>query len=51
VTHRKVIPFRKRPPSVAELLAYRHATRKWQPQMQQLLLPDLFQLEPPRTKK
>jgi hypothetical protein len=51
VTDRKVIPFRKRAPSPAELLAFRHATRKWHPQMQQLLFPDHCRLEPPDPKK
>jgi hypothetical protein len=51
VNDRKVIPFRKRRPSPAELLAYRQATRRWHPQMQQLLFPDHFRLEPPPTKK
>jgi hypothetical protein len=51
MSDRKVIPFRKRPKSPAVLLAYRHATQKWQPEMQQLPLPDHFQLEPPRPKK
>ena len=51
MTNRKIIPFRKRPPSAAELLAYRHATRKWHPQMQQLMFPEHFQLDPPLPKK
>lgn len=51
MTDRKVVPFRKRPPSLAELVAYRHATRKWHPQMQQLVFPDHFQLEPPGPPK
>ena len=51
MTSRKVIPFRKRPPSAAELLAYRYATRKWHPQMQHLMFPEHYQLEPPPTKK
>jgi hypothetical protein len=51
VSDRKVIPFRKRPPSPAELIAYRNATRKWHPQTQQLLFPEHFQLEPPGRKK
>jgi hypothetical protein len=51
VTDRKVIPFRKRRPSPIELLVYRQATRKWHPQMQQLVFPELFQLQPPAPKK
>ncbi len=51
MTDRKVIPLRKRPKSPAVLLAYRHATQKWQPEMLQLPLPDHFQLEPPHPKK
>jgi hypothetical protein len=51
VSERKVVPFRKRPPCPAELLAYRNATRKWQPQTQQLLFPEHFRLEPPGRKK
>jgi hypothetical protein len=51
VTNRKVIPFRRRPPSPAEMLAYRQATRRWTPQMQQLVFPEHFRLEPPKPRK
>jgi hypothetical protein len=51
VSDRKVIPFRKRRPSPAELLAIRHATRKWHPDMQQLVFPEHFPPEPPAPKK
>ena len=48
VTDRKIVPFRKRPPSLPELVIYQQATRRWHPQMQQLLFPEHFRLEPPR---
>jgi hypothetical protein len=51
MTDRKVVPFQKRPKAPADLLAYRRVARKWQPEVQQLPLPDHFQLEPPRPKK
>jgi hypothetical protein len=48
VTDRKIVPFRKRPPSLPELVIYQQATRRWHPQMQQLLFPEHFRLEPQR---
>ena len=38
----KVVPFRKRPPSEAQLQMYRRITQNWHPAMRQLVLPDLF---------
>jgi len=50
MTDRKVVPFRsgaqKRPPSEAELKAYRDITRGWSPALRQLLLPEFFSREP-----
>ena len=40
-----VIPFRKRPPSEAEMDAYRQMTRRWTDASKQLLMPDHFQVE------
>lgn len=40
-----VIPFRKRPPSELELLAYRHMTRNWSEESKRLLFPEHFRLE------
>jgi hypothetical protein len=40
-----VIPFRKRPPSEAEMDAYRQMTRRWSDASKQLLLPDHFQAD------
>jgi hypothetical protein len=37
---RKVIPFRKRPPSQAELEAYQRMTRNWHPEMRRLFFPE-----------
>lgn len=42
MTDRKVIPFRKRPPSKAELEAYERMTRNWHPEMRRLLFPEHF---------
>ena len=38
----KVVPFRKRPPSQAELEAYLRMTRNWHPEMRRLVFPELF---------
>ena len=38
----KVIPFRKRPPSEAELKMYRQMTRYWRPEVRKLMFPDHF---------
>jgi len=37
-----VLPFRKRPPSAAELQYYRMITRNWHPQMREALFPEHF---------
>ena len=42
MTDRKVVPFRKRPPSESELEAYRRITRNWHPEMQRLMFPEHF---------
>ena len=42
LTDRKVVPFRKRPPSEAELEMYRRITRNWHPAMRQFVLPEHF---------
>lgn len=41
----KVVPFRKRPPSQAELEAYLRMTRNWHPEMRRLVFPELFKKE------
>jgi hypothetical protein len=50
LTDRKVIPFRKRPPSQAELEIYRRMTRHWHPEMRRLVFPDHFQKDQARPK-
>lgn len=47
----KVIPFRKRRPSAAELAAYQQMTRRWHPEMRQLIFPDHTRHEPPPKKR
>ncbi len=42
MTDNKVVPFRKRPPSEAELEVYRRITRNWHPEMRRLMLPEHF---------
>lgn len=46
MSDRNVIPFpgcaQERPPSEAELRAYRQITRGWTPALRQLLLPEFF---------
>ncbi len=46
----KVIPFRKRPPSEAELEVYRRITRNWHPEMRRLMLPEHFKRDQPGAK-
>jgi hypothetical protein len=38
----KVVPFRPRPPSEAELAVYKAITRNWHPELRQRILPDHF---------
>ena len=45
----KVVPFRKRPPTPAQLEMYRRITRNWHPEARRLMFPELFQQE--RTQK
>lgn len=40
-----VVPFRKRPPSEAELEVYRWITRGWNTQMRQMMFPEYFEYE------
>ena len=42
MSDKKVVPFRKRPPSEAELEMYRRITRNWHPDMRRLMLPEHF---------
>ena len=42
---RKVVPFRKRPPSATEMDVYRRITRNWSPEMRRMLFPEHFQHE------
>jgi hypothetical protein len=46
MSERKVIPFRKRPPSGVELEVYRRITRNWHPTCGGLLLPEHFKRDP-----
>jgi hypothetical protein len=45
MSDKKVVPFRKRPPSEAELEMYRRITREWNPALRQLMFPDHFKHE------
>ena len=45
VSGNKVIPFRRRPPSQAELEAYQRMTRHWSPTLRQLMFPEHFKRE------
>lgn len=38
----KVVPFRRRPPSQAELEVYQRMTRHWSPTLRQMMFPELF---------
>jgi len=44
VSDDNVIPFRKRPPSEAELEVYRRMTQKWSPALRELFFPEHFRL-------
>jgi len=46
----KVVPFRKRPPSEAELEVYRRITRNWHPAVRHLMLPEHFKRDRPVPK-
>ena len=48
---RKVVPFRKRPPSEAELEVYRRMTRNWHPEMRRAMFPEHFKRDETRAKK
>ena len=41
----KVIPFRRRPPSRAELEAYQRMTRHWSPTLRQMMFPEYYKRE------
>jgi hypothetical protein len=47
----KVIPFRQRPPSEAELEAYRRITRNWHPEMRRLMCPEHFMHDQSSVKR
>jgi hypothetical protein len=53
VGNQKIIPFRKRAPSQAELDAYRRVTHNWSPTLRQLLFPEYFthERDPKRGSK
>lgn len=38
----KVVPFRPRPPSKAEIAVYEAITRNWQPELRQRMFPEHF---------
>lgn len=50
MSHDNVIPFRKRPPSDAELEMYRQMTKSWTPEMRQLMFPEHFRLDQERSE-
>jgi len=45
VSDNKVVPFRRRPPSQAELEAYQRMTRHWSPTLRQMMFPEYFKRE------
>jgi hypothetical protein len=45
VNHDNVIPFRKPPPSEAEMEAYQLLTRNWDPSLRRLMFPEHFKHE------
>jgi hypothetical protein len=49
VNEDNVIPFRKRPPSEAELEIYRQITRGWHPELRKMMFPDHFRLDLERS--
>ena len=42
MSDRKVVPFRPRPPSAAELEIYKLMTRSWHPEVRQRIFPEHF---------
>jgi hypothetical protein len=46
-----VIPFRKRAPSEGQLEAYRRMTQNWSSELKQLMFPEYFRHEPPKTSE
>jgi hypothetical protein len=42
MSDRKVVPFRPRPPSAAELEIYKLMTRTWHPEMRRRIFPEHF---------
>ncbi len=40
MSDRKVIPFRKRPPSPVQLAMFQQMTRHWHPDMRRLICPE-----------
>jgi hypothetical protein len=51
MSDQKVVPFRKRRPSLTELEVYRHITRNWHPEMRQTMFPEHFKLDELRSRK
>ena len=47
----KVVPFRRRPPSQAELEAYQRMTRHWSPTLRQMMFPEYFKREEQSEQK
>jgi len=45
VSDSKVVPFRRRPPSQAELEAYQRMTRHWSPTLRQMMFPEYYKRE------
>jgi hypothetical protein len=42
VSDRKIVPFRRRPPSKTELDLYESMTRLWHPELKQRIFPEHF---------
>ena len=51
MSDQKVIPFRKRPPSLAQLAIYRQITRKWHPEMRRAIFPDHYSRDPSKKDR
>jgi len=51
VSDNKVVPFRRRPPSQAELEVYQRMTRHWSPTLRQMMFPELFRREQDKERR
>jgi hypothetical protein len=50
VSDRKIVPFRKRPPSGVELDVYRRMTRNWSAELRRLMFPEHARYDEAGTK-